>query len=238
MDFVGVDGCRAGWLWIGLDASGRCAVDVAESAQALGAVAQAAKLVLVDIPIGLHDAGTQERLCDLQARRVLGRPRASSVFPAPTRPALNARGYDAACAVNSRLCGRRLSRQTWEIAPKIRGVDELLKSQPRLRAVMRECHPEICFWSLNGKRPMSENKKSRAGREARLDVLGKVFPETGSVVEAAATRFRRGDVGWDDIIDALALAVTARLGHGRLRTLPANPERDSFDLPMEIVFAG
>jgi len=237
LDFVGVDGCRAGWFWIGLDPSGQHRNGIVETTEELAAIAQVAKLVLIDIPIGLRDSGTQERLCDLEARRVLGVPRGSSVFPAPTRPALNARSYEEACEINSRIRGKRLSRQTWGIAKKIRSIDELLISRPDLRAIVRESHPEVCFWSLNGKRPMSANKKRHAGRQERLNVLKRVFPEAESVVEAAAKAYRRKDLAWDDIIDALTLAVTARLGCGRLRTLPAIPERDSFDLPMEIVFA-
>lgn len=71
----------------------------------------------------------------------------------------------------------------------------------------------------------------------RLAVLKKVFPEAESVVEAAAGKYERKEVAWDDIIDALVTAVSAKFEYGRLRTLPAEPERDSFGLPMEIVFA-
>lgn len=237
MDFIGVDGCRAGWFWIGLDTSGRQEIGIARTTEELAAIAQAAKLVLIDIPIGLRDSGAQARLCDLEARRVLGRARGSSVFPAPTRPALYARSYEEACEINLRSCGKRLSRQTWGIAEKIRSIDELLRSRPDLPPVVRECHPEVCFWSLNGKRPMSENKKQRAGRQARLAVLKRYFPEAESVVEAAARTYSRKEIAWDDIIDALALAVAAKLGYGRLRTLPASPEHDAFDLPMAIAFA-
>jgi predicted RNase H-like nuclease len=249
LDFIGVDGCRAGWFWIGLDASGRHEIGIARTTEALAAIAQRAKLVLIDIPIGLRDEGAKERLCDLEARRVLGAPRGSSVFPAPTRPALAEPSYEAACETNARLSGRRLSRQSFGIAQKIRSIDELLRFRADLRPIIRECHPEVCFWSLNrssplppgeGKgegKPMSQNKKRKTGRAERLDVLKQFFPEAQSVIEAAAKCYRRKDVAWDDIIDALALAVTARLGHSRLRSLPMKPERDSFDLPMEIVFA-
>ena len=42
----------------------------------------------------------------------------------------------------------------------------------------------------------------------------------------------------DDVIDALAGAVTALVGVLRLRTLPETPERDARNLRMEIVYAG
>lgn len=263
MDFIGIDGCRAGWFWIGLSAPGRYELGVATATDATGALAehplpsreragvrgkisrsptllqlaQSARLILIDIPIGLRDEGGEERLCDREARRLLGAPRASSVFPAPTRPALYANSYEEACEINARLCGRRLSRQTWGIAQKIRRIDELLRSREDLRAFVRESHPEICFWSLNGQRAMSENKKRKPGRQERLNVLKRFFREAEAVVETATKAYRRKGVASDDIIDALMLAVTAKLGYGRLRTLPAMLERDSFGLPMEIVFA-
>ena len=42
----------------------------------------------------------------------------------------------------------------------------------------------------------------------------------------------------DDVIDALAGAVTGLVGVTRLRTLPETPERDARNLRMEIVYAG
>ena len=58
-----------------------------------------ANSVLIDIPIGLLDKGPDERSCDKAARKLLGK-RASSVFPAPARQALDASDYQAALAVN------------------------------------------------------------------------------------------------------------------------------------------
>lgn len=236
MDFIGVDGCPGGWFWVGLNASGRHDFDIAKDTQALAAVAQDARLMLIDIPIGLHDEGTAGRSCDIEARRRLGPPRASSVFPAPTRAAVYADSYPEACEANWRICGKRLSRQAWGICKKIRSIDELLRTRPDLRPIIRETHPEVCFWSLNGKRPMSENKKRAAGQAARMHVLSQVFPDAESIVEEARKHHPRSEVASDDIIDALAAAVTAKLGYGRLRTLPAEPERDAFGLPMEITF--
>jgi predicted RNase H-like nuclease len=45
-------------------------------------------LVVIDIPIGLLDHGA--RTCDVEARRLLGRDRGSSVFPSPIRTMLDA----------------------------------------------------------------------------------------------------------------------------------------------------
>jgi len=40
----------------------------------------------------------------------------------------------------------------------------------------------------------------------------------------------------DDIVDAMAAAITAWCGHGVYKTLPANPIADSRGQPMEIVY--
>ncbi len=40
----------------------------------------------------------------------------------------------------------------------------------------------------------------------------------------------------DDILDALAAAVTGLIGGTKLKTLPASPERDAQGLPMEMVY--
>ncbi len=237
MEYIGVDGCRAGWFWVGLSDNSGWRFGVCENAKSLGAVAAASKLTVIDIPIGLKDAGTEERLCDKEARRVLGPPRAASVFPAPARATLEASDFTEANAINRKVTGRGLNRQTWMIAPKIKEINELLIASDELRNVVREVHPEICFWSFNGKRPMCHNKKKPPGRQERLSLMKTMLPETLSIIESAARTYRRHEVAWDDMLDALAAAVTARLDAGRLRTLPANPPRDALDLPMEMVFA-
>jgi predicted RNase H-like nuclease len=57
-------------------------------------------------------------------------------------------------------------------------------------------------------------------------------------VDEVARAHRKTVLGQDDVIDALAGAVTARLGASGLKTLPATPERDGRGLRMEIVYAG
>lgn len=80
-------------------------------------------LLAIDIPIGLLD-GT--RACDTAARKLLGQPRGSSVFPSPCRAAIQVASYGDACDANELRTGRKLSRQTWGIAPKIKQVDDAM----------------------------------------------------------------------------------------------------------------
>ncbi|MFC1828990.1 hypothetical protein ACFL0O_05205, partial [Thermodesulfobacteriota bacterium] len=48
--------------------------------------------------------------------------------------------------------------------------------------------------------------------------------------------FLRKDLSKDDILDALSAAISGFLSKGKLKTIPANPERDVAGLPIEIVF--
>lgn len=243
-DFVGVDGCRGGWFSVGLNCQGSFAVEVFRSFDELLAHYSEARLVLVDIPIGLPD-GPGERDCDREARRLLG-PRRSSVFPTPTaqtvqRAAESPGDYRGALETERRIAGKGLSKQAFEIAPKIAEVNDALAGRGMdAKPEVREVHPELCFWALNGKRPMSFPKKRTVGGIERIRVLREREPRTQEIVDEALRGFLRRTVARDDILDALAAAVTACYGalSSKLRTVPAEPPFDSRGLPMEMVFLG
>jgi len=192
--------------------------------------------VLVDIPIGLRETEGDERRCDVEARGLLG-ARASSVFPAPCRAALGLPTYRAASEENHRQTGRRLSKQSFHIAPRILDVEDYLRQSWASGPVIREMHPEICFWALAG-RPMTHPKRTVEGAEERIEVLTRHLPSAAAIVDEVAHAHRKTALGQDDVIDALAGAVTARRGASGLKTLPATPERDRRGLRMEIVYAG
>jgi len=237
---MGIDGCRGGWIAVRLAGQAHRSVELLTDSEALGAAVQSAQLALIDIPIGLLEAGREERLCDRAARKRLGRPRSASVFRPPARPALSAPDYARANAANRAATGVGLSRQGFGIAAKIREVDDLLRVRPGLRGRLRESHPEVCFQALNAGRAMVHNKKTPAGRGERRAVLAAHLSAAGTIVEAALAQHRRAAVAEDDVLDALALAVTARLAArlpARLSSLPADPPRDAQGLAMEIVYA-
>ena len=194
-----------------------------------------AELILVDIPIGLREHGKQERQCDIEARRMLSPYRRGSVFPVPCRAALYVDGYGEASRLNFNITGRRLSRQSWNIMPKIRQMDELLKNDPQARTNIREIHPEICFLGIAG-RPMTCSKRRPEGLVERLDTLSSVCRETWDIYRACMEKYKRSQVARDDILDALVGGVTARAGNENLVTIPEEPERDSRGLHMEMVY--
>jgi predicted RNase H-like nuclease len=236
VDFLGVDGCRAGWVAVALDESGGHSHLVAPTIAEI-ARRHPTSLLLVDIPIGLRDTEREERRCDLEARALLG-PRASSVFPAPCRAALGLTTYSAASAENHRRTGRRLSKQSYHMASGIRDVEEYLRESWASGPVIREMHPEVCFWALAG-RPMIHSKRTAEGAAERVEVLTRHLPSAAAIVDEVAREYRKTTVQPDDVIDALVGAVTARRGIVEgFRTLPATPEHDRCGLRMEIVYAG
>lgn len=234
--FIGVDGCKAGWFCVLLDMRGNWSYRLVEDARTLGELVAGAATALIDIPVGLPDAVPGERLCDREARRLLGRGRGSSVFPVPARQVLDAGSYTEALQRSRKACGRGLSKQAWWIVPRIREVDALLVAGRLRPGVLRECHPELCFWALNDRQPMAHSKKQHAGRQQRLAVLARYFQGCQQLLQQAGTEFLRRQVALDDIIDALACAVTAHCGFGVYRTVPERPPQDGHGLAMEIVY--
>jgi predicted RNase H-like nuclease len=231
---VGVDGCRGGWLAVRLDRNGAGVCRVFPDMGALWAAYRRAALILVDIPIGLPEAAN-DRSCDKAARKVLG-PRRASVFPVPCRGAVYAPSYDAAINLNERITGKRIFRAAWNLVPRMRQVDEILRADSRVRGVIREAHPEVLFWGLNQRRPLAFYKKEAAGEAERLEVLQRVYGGAKELFFALKRELTGRNAAPDDLLDALAAAVTGFIGRNKLRTLPDRPERDAHGLPMEMVY--
>lgn len=160
----------------------------------------------IDIPIGLASVGS--RNCDLEARRLLGPLRSSSVFPAPLRPYLTSPSYVDANTLGKHLHGKGLSKQSWAILPKIKEVDAALCSDPALAQRVYEVHPEICFWAMNGGKPMEFPKRSIDGHLARRALIDAHFgPGT---YETARRTVSRSAAAEDDILDALAAGTRSQ----------------------------
>jgi predicted RNase H-like nuclease len=202
---LGVDGCRAGWVVAGA-ADGPVVVPVFADVLAL---AGDDGVVGVDIPIGLAEAGP--RACDMEARRLLGRGRGSSVFPAPLRSSLAWATWAEAAS---------MSRQTFNILAKVREVDDVMT--PSLQRRVFEVHPEVSFALLAGA-PMTHRKTTAEGRAQRMATLGlSCLPR----VRGAAA---------DDVLDAYAVRWTAqRAGRADERRL-GDGAVDTRGLRMEIV---
>jgi len=231
--FYGIDGCKAGWFYIGIDELGEFQFSVLSNFEELSQFLDQAKLILVDMPIGLPWQGQTTRFCDTAARKVLS-PRGSSVFPVPARPVLAMHSYHEGSEENRRHLDKGLSTQSWAIVPKIKEVDDYIRSV-RPGEKVREMHPEIAFWALNGKTILNHKKKDRAGIDERLGVLLRHYPRAEECFHWAREQYLIKEVATDDILDAMVGAVTA-MHYPRLSTLPAMPMLDEERLPMEMVY--
>jgi len=224
---AGLDGCRNGWVLVTTAADGRGSSTVEYVAHLHGVISSLDGRELdaagIDIPIGLPDVGP--RRCDVEARRLLG-PRRSSVFPAPVRGLLGASHYDVAAARCRALSGKGLSRQAFGILAKVGEVDRLMT--PLRQRHLIEVHPEVSLCAL-AYGPMSHYKKTPEGRAERMEVLRAVFPDIDMHVGV-----RTGEAGPDDIIDAFAVAWSARRWLARTY-LRLGGDLDGRGLRMEIV---
>ena len=231
----GVDGCRAGWFFVALEPCGGIRWGVVPILADLVRTVGDSDRIFVDIPIGLPE-GAESRTCDRDARRRLGR-RGSSVFPAPARQVVGIDSFEDANRTSRAVAGKGISRQTFAIVQKVREIDSALRRCSKARRLVREVHPEVCFWALARETPMSVRKKVKEGFRERVSVLTNLRPSAGDEVSQIARPFRRKQVSWDDIADAFVAALTASQPLERLRTLPAVPEYDRYGLPMEMVYA-
>jgi len=235
---AGVDGCRAGWiaafvLPVGEEARLRIVPRFAD----VLAAPEAPVVVAVDMPIGLPErVGRGGRAAENAVRPLLG-ARQSSVFSVPSRAALAAKEYRDACRVALATSDppRKVSKQLYMIAPKIREVDACLRADRAAAARVFEVHPELAFWRLNGGRALDQPKKVKGGCYAPgLALRRRLLIEAGfppMVVNAAPPK----GAGPDDLLDALACAAVARRIHaGTARPFPDPPERDALGLPMAI----
>ena len=232
MQVAGVDGCPAGWLVVRAETGDRLRLldlSIAATFEDLIASTRDCAAVAVDIPIGLSNDGRREP--DIAARQVLRPLRHNSVFPAPVRPVLAATGYAEACAISAsaRPDSKRISKQTYALLPKIRQADDVLT--PELQDRIVEVHPEVCFWRLNGERPMERPKRTPEGALARRLLLSEAF-----ATPLASITIPQG-AALNDLHDACAAAWTAgRVANGTAERLPPAPPRDSRGLRMEIVY--
>jgi predicted RNase H-like nuclease len=237
----GLDGCAGGWVLVTVTVDGstagltagstagttrpRLSVTVVETLDAVVADVRSGRMAsaAIDIPIGL--AARDPRACDLEARRMLG-PRRSSVFPAPVRSVLGAGTYADACDRSRRACGKGISKQLFNILPKIAEVDRL--QSRRLQAHLFEMHPELSFTVLAGA-PMRFTKRTAAGRVERITALRPAFGDVARLVGHPPAGAQR-----DDVLDALVGAWTA-LRHTAHRHLQLGGQRDGRGLRMEMI---
>lgn len=234
---AGADGCPGGWIVAFVQPEGgSCEIAIFPRFADVVAVRNLA-VIAVDMPIGLPErTGPGGRAAENAVRPLLG-ARQSSVFSVPSRAAIDATDYRKACetALATSDPPRKVSKQLFNIAPKIREVDAVLRADAQLAARTYEVHPELAFWRLNGGQPLTEPKKIKSrcyepGLALRRGLLiGAGFP--AHIVNAVPPK----GAGPDDLLDALACAAIARRIHaGEARPYPDPVRHDAYGLPMAI----
>ncbi len=235
---AGVDGCSAGWIaaFVRPDGSGARLRVVPRFADVLAAPETPA-IIGVDMPIGLPErTGLGGRAAENAVRPLLG-ARQSSVFSVPSRAAVFAGDYADACRLAAQTSDppRKVSKQLFNIAPRIREIDVLLREFPAAAARVFEVHPEVAFWRMNGGRALGEPKKVRSRPyEPGLALRRGLLIGSGLPHDAVNLPPPKG-AGPDDLLDALACAAVARRLHrGEAMPYPNPPPCDAFGLAMAI----
>jgi len=183
-DLYGVDGCKAGWFVAKqCGRTGTIATKVIGRFEDLLEWKRANAIVAVDMPIGLSSNGV--RTCDTLARKILGRPRASSVFTPPIRAALVSSSYEEACAVNQAVTGKRISIQAFHIRNKIAEVDDMLRTLADEDVRVFEVHPELSFMHLR----MEQGGPAHGLRESKAIASGRRARRIRGVMDRAPNRF-------------------------------------------------
>jgi predicted RNase H-like nuclease len=229
---AGVDGCPFGWLAVFRSMTGDPPrARLFKSIKDVVAAPERPVRVAVDIPIGLSAVSEKGgRLADREARKVL-RLRKSSIFPAPSRPVLQARSAEEAREIEHRnsMPPKKLAKQVYFILPKIRELDAIAESH---LGIIFECHPEVSFWAMNDRTEMPLPKKSSKGLADRHRILAR---------HNYGQPFLTGRLGShqehsrDDLLDACAAAWTAeRILKRHALRFPANPDLDDRGLDMAI----
>jgi predicted RNase H-like nuclease len=216
---LGVDGWRGAWVGALLDGRSVTLLVLPHAAAVLAV--PGVEVIGIDMPIGLSDDGV--RACDVQARRLLRRA-GSSVFPAPSRPVLDATDYADACRISRAHAGRAVSVQTWNLVPSIRSVDDALGDPPDRR--VHEVHPELAFRALDPR--VTDSKATARGLAQRVRALEPVLDVLDALADAPA------GVPAVDALDACVAAWSARRIADGAAESAGDDVRDRLGRPMRI----
>jgi len=188
------------------------------------------------MPIGLPDRiGPDGRGPERAIQPLLG-ARQSSVFSVPPRAAIFAADFAAACeaALAASEPPRKVSKQLFMIAPKMREVDAVLRADQARAAHVYEVHPELAFWQLNGERALDEPKKVKGtcygpglsgmrGRRSRISrSLSSGLPKARPVGSIRATQ-----IATSEIHNSPYTARAPRRPHAPRRSLASGRARPS-----------
>ena len=225
----GIDGVKGGWIFAtACVIEGKIGqIDLRFQSTLIHSDLSEIDIIGIDMPIGLPTQTRKGgREAEKKARKYLP-GRASSIFSTPCRGCLTASSYPEALAI-SRSSGPDhlgLSKQSFNILPKIKSLDDLLQRNPSLQERIYECHPELAF-AFMAPDMSFESKHSANGRNQRLITLEKI----GIVPEHWLQKYPIIDQ-----IDAIACLWSAhRILSGIAQMVPNPPPKDETGLRMAI----
>jgi len=210
MTYIGVDGCRGGWLFSILNEENKIEVKLFRKINDAYEILNLAKHVFIDMPIGLIEIKGEEREIDIQIRKDLGQPFSSSVFTIPCKEAVYADSYQSANAINKEVLGKGISIQAWNICNKIKELDVFIDQNQAFKQKIKETHPELCFKQINGS-SLTHKKKTKEGKIERIRILNSIRPNIINEVDACRKQFLKKDVADDDILDSLVLVCSSNI---------------------------
>ena len=225
MNIFGIDGAPQGWSVAYRNKDGHATLTLVRDLGEFFLRFPDATHIAIDMIIGLPEKAYKGgRAAEKEARKLLS-PRGSVVFSSPCRDAVYAKNYQEALIINkdSSADGVGLSKQSFNICPKIKEVDQFIRTHPNLRPRIHETHPELSFWEMNRKKAL-QSKHSKEGRAQRLALL----KEANLLPDGSLTK---------DDLDALACLWSAiRIQREESNYVPREPPQDRYKLPMKITW--
>lgn len=192
---AGIDGCKKGWI----------VCEFKNDLPTLYFIHRLEELdgrdfaaILIDMPLGF--AFDVYRKSEIEARYLL-KNRRSSIFFSPTVQAFQANDYPVSSSINRQLIGKGLSKQVFNLFPKIKEAISFKDKNPHS---VFESHPELCFLGWKGS-PAVYSKKTQEGVQERLNLIKDLSVETYNLYNKHSLK-----VSNDDVLDAMIMGLTAK----------------------------
>ena len=218
---IGIDGCKAGWISSKMEEDHSLSFHIIENLEDDYLKQSNLSYIGIDIPLEL--ALTGKRLAEIEARSLL-KKRACTIFSPPTLNALRAKDYIDACEINFKECGKRISKQSWNLFPKIKEAQKFSKNNLISKLSVFEIHPELSFMAMNDMNLIEASKKTEIGKKIRIKLIQKFFPSFS--FESVRNQYKKYQVHDDDILDSISIVwSTQRIVDNIAQSVPKKPEK-------------
>jgi len=177
-------------------------------------------------PIGFHDSPSAPyRICDDEARAMVGWPRSIAVRPTPSRASLQAGTRAEAQAIEPWLTRDDFRRFRW-----LREAQR--EFQPFHQRTFFAAHPDLTYVQLNDDRPLLSSPYQQDGMLERIALIRDKLPG----IEEVASRTPPPGSAQVHLVQAIGLLWTARRIAGRaMQRVPLDPDWDTSGMRMELV---